>query len=116
MKVVFTAHSSSLSHCSNFICKYVFEKGCIPINLFNLYGYFLYGLTDRKKIFEANNVILKKCDELWVFGKIVEGVKIEIDIAKQVGIPVKFFDVVPSNDGEIIKIEESSEGRLKEKH
>jgi hypothetical protein len=109
MKLVFTAHSSKLSHCTTFICKYVFEKGNIPINLFNLYGYFMYGLVSRDKIFKANNELVKKCDELWVFDKVVEGVKIEIDIAKGMGIPIKYFRLKATNDGEIMKIVEIPE-------
>lgn len=108
MKVVFTAHSSRNSHFSMAICKYVFEKGQIPINLFNLYGYFLYGLVNKEKIFHANNEILKKCDELWVFGEITEGVQIEIDLAKRERIPIKYFKL-DKKDVESVGINEISE-------
>ncbi len=111
MKVVFTAHSSRNSHHSMMICKYVFEKGHIPVNLFNLYGYFLYGLVGKDKIFRANNEILKKCDELWVFGEITEGVQIEIDLAKRENIPVKYFKLI-RNGAESITISEISEKEI----
>ena len=106
MKIIFTAHSSALSHYSTLICKHVFKSGNIPINLFNLYGYFMHGLVDREDIFEANNKILGKCDKLWVFGKVCEGVQIEIDIAKRKGMSIRFFELKASNDGEIVKIAE----------
>ncbi len=111
MKIVFTSHSSRNSHHSIMICKYVFEKGHIPINLFNLYGYFLHGLVDRKKIFHANNKILEKCDEVWVFGEITEGVKLEIELARKGNIPIKFFKL-KRRKTEDIEIQEISENEI----
>lgn len=101
MKIIFTAHSSRNAYYSMEFCKYVFVKGNTPINLFNLYGYFLNGLVNKEKIFNANNEILKRCDELWVFGEITEGVRIEIEIAKKRKIPIKYFKLTRDNKGNI---------------
>ncbi len=64
------------------ICKHAFEQGVIPINPFNTFGYYLYELVDRNLVRNANNIIIKRCDELWVYGEISEGILAEIQIFK----------------------------------
>ncbi len=45
------------------------------------------GLYNDKKLIQSGIV-----DEIWVFGEqITEGMRIEIDIAKEMGIPVKYI-------------------------
>lgn len=92
-KCVFTAMSCRNFHQRMLICRFVFEQGAVPVNPFNLYGYFLYELVDRDLVRNANNNILKRCDELWVFGEISDGVLAEILIFKELGRPVKYFDI-----------------------
>ena len=75
------------------ISKFVFEQGAIPVNPFNLFGYFLYELVDRDLVRNANNNILKRCDALWVFGEISDGVLAEIQMCKEWGMPVHYFDI-----------------------
>lgn len=77
-KVVFTAQSCKNFHQRMLICKYVFENGCVPINPFNVFGYYLYELVDRDLVRNGNNNLLKRCDELWVFGEISNGILAEI--------------------------------------
>ncbi len=59
-----------------------FTQNAVPINPFNLFGYFLYKLVERDIISNAINNIFKKCDELWVFGEISDGVLFEISYFK----------------------------------
>jgi len=59
-KIVFTALSCKNFHQRMLICKHAFEQGVIPLNPFNLFGYYLYELVDRNLIRNANNNILKK--------------------------------------------------------
>ncbi|MBU5688289.1 MAG: hypothetical protein QW350_04740 [Candidatus Aenigmatarchaeota archaeon] len=106
MRVVFTAHSSKNSHLSMQICKFVFENGHIPVNLFNLYGYFMFDLIDKQKIFLANNELIKRSDELWVFGEITEGVFIEIELTKKLGKPIKYFDIITNSPFQVKEIKE----------
>lgn len=75
------------------ICKYVFEQNAIPINPFNLYGYFLYDMVERNRVRNANNNILRRCDELWVFGEISDGVLSEIICFRELNKNIRFFDL-----------------------
>ncbi len=103
--VVFTAQSSKNFHQRMLICKFVFEKGAIPVNPFNLFGYFLYELVDRDLVRNGNNNLLKRCDELWCFGQISDGMLAEIQMFKKSGKPIKYFDIsgLPKEIKEISK-------------
>lgn len=70
------------------ISKFVLEKGNCPINPFTNFDYFLCELVSRDLIRQANNFLIKKCDEIWVFGEISNGVLKEIKLAQ----PIKYFD------------------------
>lgn len=102
-KLVFTAQSCRNFHQRMLICKYVFEQGAVPVNPFNAFGYFLYELVDRDAVRNANNNLLKRCDELWVFGEISDGVLAEVLMFRDLGRPVRFFDIskLPSGITEI---------------
>jgi len=63
-KVIFTAQSCKNFHQRMLICKYVFEQGAIPVNPFNVFGYYLYELVDRDLARNGNNNLMRKCDEL----------------------------------------------------
>lgn len=92
-KLIYTAQSARNFHLRMLICKHVFEQGAVPINPFNLFGYYLYELVDRNLVRNGNNNIMKKCDELWAFGEISNGVLAEIKMFKQAGKPVRYFDI-----------------------
>jgi hypothetical protein len=50
--------------------------------------------VDRDLIRQANNNLILKCDELWVFGEtIADGVLFEILYAKKLKTPVKYYTV-----------------------
>lgn len=92
-KVVFTAQSCKNFHQRMLICKHAFEHGAIPVNPFNLFGYFLYELVDRDLIRNANNNLLRRCDELWVYGEISDGVLAEIQMFQELRKPIRYFDI-----------------------
>ncbi len=106
-KIVFTALSCKNFHQRMLICKHAFEQGVIPINPFNLFGYYLYELVDRDLVRNANNNILKRCDELWVYGEISDGVLAEIQMFEKLDKPIRFFDIsnLPKEIKEISKDE-----------
>ena len=85
--IVFTAQSCKNFHQRMHICRFVFENGAVPLNPFNAYGYYLYDLVDRDLVRNANNNLLMRCDELWVFGEISDGVLAEIRMFKNLGRP-----------------------------
>ena len=103
--IVFTAQSCKNFHQRMLICKYVFEKGAVPVNPFNLFGYYLYELVDRDIVRNGNNNLLKRCDEIWVFGEVSDGVLAEIEIFKGLGRPIRYFDIssLPDSIVEISK-------------
>lgn len=106
-KVVFTAQSCRNFHNRMLICKHAFEQGVVPVNLFNVFGYFLYELVDRDLVRNGNNNLLKRCDELWVYGEISNGVLAEIEMFREIGKPIHYFDIsnLPKEVKEITKDE-----------
>ncbi len=92
-KVVFTAQSCKNFHQRMLICKHALKQGVVPVNPFNNFGYYLYELVERDLVRNANNNLMKRCDELWVYGEISDGVLAEIQMFKHLGKPIKFFDI-----------------------
>ncbi|OYT51257.1 MAG: hypothetical protein B6U76_11280 [Desulfurococcales archaeon ex4484_217_2] len=66
----------------------------IPLNPFLCYDYFLLDTVERDKVREANFELISRCDELWVFGEVSDGVLKEILFAKNRGIPIRYFKIV----------------------
>ena len=106
-KVVFTAQSCRNFHQRMLICKHAFENGAVPINPFNTFGYYLYELVDRDYVRNGNNNLMKRCDELWVYGEISDGVLAEIQIFKKLAKKIRYFDIskLPKEIKEISKDE-----------
>ena len=93
MKVVFTAFSRKNFFWRMYISRFVLEKEHAPINPFMNFEYFLFDGADRNEIIRATNNIIKKCDEVWVFGDVSDGVYCEIQLAKKLNKPIRFFQV-----------------------
>ena len=72
--MVFTAQSCKNFHQRMLICKHAFELWVIPINPFNVFGYYLYELVERDLVRNGNNNLMRRCDELWVYGEVSDGV------------------------------------------
>jgi len=106
-KLVFTAMSKLTYYYREKISAFVFQMDCIPINPFMLFGYFLSDLVDRDKVRAANNLLITKADELWVFGSVSDGVLPEIALAKQLAMPIRYFRIVDSS-----RIEEIGESEV----
>lgn len=92
-KVVFTAQSKQYFYCRDVVCEYVLSNGCIPVNPFRIFDYFLSDRVERDLIRNGNNEMIKRCDELWVFGNVSDGVLFEIYMCRQMGKPVRFFNI-----------------------
>ena len=56
----------------------------------------------------VNSVILR-CDELWVFGEVSEGVWYEVRMCKDMNIPIRYFSIynLPDTIQEIMESEVS---------
>ncbi|MBL7100478.1 MAG: hypothetical protein ISS23_00825 [Nanoarchaeota archaeon] len=103
-KVVFIAMNSKMFRLREWVTKFVFDQGAIPINCLMIYGYYLYDMVPRVKIIEAYKTIVPKCDELWVFGDISDGIRDGMIIARNNNLPIKYFDI--SNHPKIFEIPE----------
>lgn len=80
------------------ISKFVLKNNYIPLNPFMIFEYFMLDTIERDKIREANNALVEKADELWVFGEVSNGVLAEIKIAKERNKPIKYFTVIDSKE------------------
>lgn len=91
--VVFAAMSKHSFCYRMFVTRYILESGRIPLTIFTLYDYFLLDTVNRKFMIEANNVLVSRSDELWVFGPVSEGVAKEISVAESLEKPVRYFAI-----------------------
>lgn len=92
-KVIFTAQSKQFFYCRDVVCEYVLRHGCIPVNPFRIFDYFLSDRVDRDLIRNGNNEMIRRCDELWVFGNVSDGVLFEIYMCRKMGKTVRFFNI-----------------------
>ncbi|HMI09544.1 MAG TPA: hypothetical protein VK497_04090 [Candidatus Saccharimonadales bacterium] len=58
-----------------------------------VFDFFLLDAVDRDLVREGNNNLVKRCDEIWVFGAVSNGVLAEIQIAKEQDKPVRYFAI-----------------------
>jgi hypothetical protein len=58
-----------------------------------LFDYFLLDSVDRDSIRRANNSLVLRADEIWVFGEISNGALSEILIAQEVDKPIRYFKI-----------------------
>jgi len=63
--------------------------------------------VNRDEVREANNNIVKRADEIWVFGAVSNGVLAEIKIAQEQKKPIKFFKI--GNPHKIIPVVSKNE-------
>ena len=89
--VVFTAMSKKYFYMRFFVTKFVLDQGVVPINPFTSFDYFLLDAVERDTVRRANNTLVARADELWVFGDIADGVRAEIIQAWQQQKTVRFF-------------------------
>jgi hypothetical protein len=91
--LVYTAMSKHLFYYRMFISVFVLEQGGVPLNPFMVFDYFLLDVVDRDLVREGNNNLVKRCDEIWVFGAVSNGVLAEVLIAHKQGKPVRYFAI-----------------------
>jgi hypothetical protein len=113
--LVYTAMSKHLFYYRMHISKFVIENGGVPLNPFMIFDYFLLDSVDRDLVREGNNNLVKRCDELWIFGLVSNGVLAEIKIAKAMEKVIKYFKIekphkiIPINKKEVEMEEEVAE-------
>lgn len=94
-KVVFAAMSKRNFYLREYIIKFILEHGFTPTCAFMMYSYFLLDTVEREKLIDANNELIRRSDELWVFGEISDGVQKEIDLAKERKMTIKYYGIEP---------------------
>lgn len=109
--VVFAAMSKKNFFLREHIIRFILEKGFTPTCAFMMYSYFLLDTVERRRLIEANNDLIRRSDELWVFGDISDGVAEEIKLAKKLKQPIKYFciDQFPDNVRELSESEVETE-------
>lgn len=111
MKLIYPAFSKHLFYFRMHISKYVLENDNVPLNPFMIHEYFLLDTIERDKIRASNNTLVERADEVWVFGKLSDGVMAEIKMAKSLRKHIRYFEVIDSKD---IKEISETEAKMEE--
>lgn len=104
-KVVFIAMSSKMFRLREWITKFVFDQGAIPVNCLMIYGYYLYDMVPRVRIIEAYKAVVVRCDEIWTFGDVSDGVRDAMAIARKNKMHIRHFDT--ARYPEIVEVSEN---------
>lgn len=96
--LVYTAMSKHLFYFREHISKFVLDNGGVPLNPFMTFNYFMLDTVDRDVVREANNTLVARADQLWMFGPVSDGALAEIIQAKEQGKIVRYFSVVGSKE------------------
>jgi len=113
MELVYPAYSKHNFYFRQHISKYVLEQGYVPLNPFMIFEYFMLDTVDRDLIRNANNNLVRRADQLWVFGEISDGVLAEIKLAKELEKPIRYFLIIKSREiSEISENEVQFDGGL----
>lgn len=91
--LIYTAFSKHYFYFRMHISKYVLEQNKVPLNPFMLFDYFLLDSVDRDLVRDANNSLVLRADEIWIFGPISNGVLAEILLAKKHHKPLFYFNI-----------------------
>lgn len=76
-------------------CEFASKKGCVPIAPHLYFPLFLSDNEPNERAVAINmgKILLKHCDELWVFGATISGgMKDEIAMAVQNNIKIRYFE------------------------
>lgn len=98
MKLVYPAHSKHYFYFRQHISRFVLEQNCVPLNPFMIFEYFMLDTVERDTVRNANNNLVKRADETWVFGPVSDGVLEEIRLAKQGGKPIRYYAILKSRE------------------
>lgn len=92
-RLVYVAMANRNFYWRHHIQKFVLDSGLVPVSPFMLFDYYLLHTVPKSVVREAMNNLLARCDEVWVFGRISLGVKVQVGIAKRLNKPVRYFDI-----------------------
>src|ERR1700694_1937840 len=92
-RLVYVAMSNKVFYWRAHIQKFVLDSGMVPVSPFMLFDYYLMHTVSKDVVREAMNNLLARCDEVWVFGRLSLGVKVQVGIAKRMNKVVRYFDI-----------------------
>ena len=75
-------------------CRYVIDQGFMPIASHLIYPQILDddNPSERNLGLRFGLALLSVCDEVWVFGEVSSGVAKEIEVAKRLEKPLRYFE------------------------
>ncbi|OGG05816.1 hypothetical protein A2872_03030 [Candidatus Gottesmanbacteria bacterium RIFCSPHIGHO2_01_FULL_42_12] len=100
-KIIFVSSSKRNFYLRNAVSAFVLQNGGTPISPFMNFDYNLSGVVDKELIRVANNTMIAKSDEVWVFGAVSDGVLVEIYLTKKEKKKVRYFVVTGTTFKEI---------------
>ncbi len=89
--VVFAAMSKKNFYMREHIIKFILEQRHTPTCAFMMFSYFLLDTVSREDLIKANNELIRRSDQLWVFGEMSDGVAEELKLAESLNLPVRCF-------------------------
>jgi hypothetical protein len=92
-RLVFVSMSNRNFYWRMHISKFVLDEGAVPINPFMLFDYYLLHTVAKEVVREAFNNLIARCDEMWVFGRMSLGVKVQVGIAKRMRKTLRYYDI-----------------------
>lgn len=93
-RTTFAAMSKRNFYLREHIIKFCLQRGYTPLCAFMMFSYYLLDTVERNSLIRANNELIRRSDELWVFGSVSDGVQAEIDFAKQLRLPIAYYRVI----------------------
>ena len=92
-RLIYIAMSNRNFYWRMHISKFVLDEGYVPLNPFMMFDYYLLHTVPKQLVREAINNLLSRCDEVWVFGRMSLGVKVQVGIAKRLKKMLRFYDI-----------------------
>ena len=92
-QLIYCAISNRNFYWRQHITKFVLDEGQVPIVPFMLFDYYLLHTVPKETVRSACNNLIVRSDQMWVFGSLSLGVKVQIGIAKRLKKPVRYYDI-----------------------
>ncbi len=91
--LIYVAMSNRFFFWRQQLTKFVLDEGRVPITPFMLFDYYLLHTVPKELVREAMNNLIARCEEMWVFGPMSLGLRVQVGIAKRMRKPVRYFDI-----------------------
>jgi hypothetical protein len=92
-KLIYCALANRNFYWRAHVTKFVLDEGAVPITPFMLFDYYLLHTVPKETVRDAFNNLIVRCDEMWVFGNMSLGVKVQVGIAKRLKKQVRYYDI-----------------------